>query len=135
MHARCNAPTKAGRSCKGRLLPGRPWCMSHDPEHADQRAEGQRKGGEARANARRAAKAWATIGEQVTPDQLPSILRACMFSVKSGALEPAQASAIAGLAKASVSITNEIEMERRLSALEASVGMSQPGSNIRRFGS
>ncbi len=131
MHAKCNALTKAGRPCKGRLLPGRPYCMSHDPEHADQRAEGQRKGGEARANARRAAKVWTTLGEQMTPDQLPAILRACMFSVKSGTMEPAQATAIANLAKTSVSITNEIELEARISALERAAGVNQ-GTGIRR---
>ena len=56
---------------------------------------------------------------------------ACMFSVKSGAMEPAQASAITGLAKATVSITNEIEMEQRLAALEQAAGINQ-GSGIRR---
>ncbi len=131
MHAKCNAFTKAGRPCKGRLLPGRPYCMSHDPEHADQRAEGQRKGGEARANARRAAKVWTTLGEQMTAEQLPAILRACMFSVKSGAMEPAQATAIANLAKTSVAITNEIELEARIAALEAAAGVSQ-GTQLRR---
>jgi hypothetical protein len=101
--------------------------MSHDPEHADQRAEGQRKGGEARANARRAAKQWTAIGEQLTPADLPAILRACMFSVKSGTLEPSQAQAIGGLAKTSVSITSEIELEARIAALEAAAGVNQPG--------
>ena len=134
MHARCNALTKEGRPCRGRVLPGRSYCMSHDPEHADQRAAGQRKGGEARANARRAAKAWAAMGEQITPDQLPGILRACMFSVKTGALEPAQATAIAGLARTAVSITNEIELEQRIAALERASGVNQPGTTIRRIG-
>jgi len=134
MHAKCNALTKAGRPCRGRVLPGRPYCMSHDPEHADQRAEGQRKGGEARANARRAAKVWTTLGEQMTADQLPAILRACMFSVKSGAMEPAQATAIANLAKTSVSITNEIQLEQRIAALERAAGVNHPGTNIRRIG-
>ncbi len=55
-----------------------------------------------------------------------------MFSVKSGHLEPSQAQAIASLAKTSVSITNEIELEARLSALEAAAGMNQPGNGIRR---
>ncbi len=131
MHAQCNVPTKAGKPCKGRLLPGRLYCMSHDPEHADQRAEGQRKGGEARANARRAAKAWATIGEQLTPADLPAILRSCMFSVKSGHLGPAQASAIANLAKVSIGITAEIELEQRIAALERAAGMSQHVTGIR----
>ncbi len=71
------------------------------------------------------------MGEQITPDQLPAILRACMISVKTGTLEPAQASAIASLAKTSVSITNQIEMEARLAALEAAAGISE-GTRLRR---
>lgn len=131
MASKCPSLTTAGKPCKGNPLPGRPYCLAHDPEAADARATGSRKGGEARANAKRAAKQWATIGEQVTPDQLPAILRACLFSVKAGTMEPAQASAIANLAKTSVSITNEIEMEQRLAALEAAAGMNQ-GTQLRR---
>ena len=126
MHIRCNAITKAGTPCKGRLLPGRSYCMAHDPDHADLRAEGQRKGGEARANARRAAKQWAAIGEQVSASDLPAILKACMFSAKAGAMEPAQASAITGLAKVAVSISNEMELEQRLARLEERAGIVRP---------
>lgn len=123
---RCNAITNSGKPCKGRSLPGRPYCISHDPEFADRRAEGQRKGGEARSNARRAAKQWAAIGEQMSAADLPAILKACMFSVKTGAMEPSQASAITGLAKAAVSITNELELEERIRALEAAAGIVEP---------
>ena len=131
MHVPCNAITNSGNPCKGRSLPGRSYCISHDPEFADRRAEGQRKGGEQRSNARRAAKQWAAIGEQVSVTDLPAILKACMFSVKSGAMEPAQASAITGLAKAAVSISNEIDLEARIAAPEQAAGINQ-GSGIRR---
>ncbi len=132
MHVPCNATTKAGTPCKGRVLPGRAYCMAHDPAHADQRAEGQRKGGESRANARRAAKAWSAIGEQVTSDQLPAILKACMFSVKSGAMEPAQASAIANLARVSLQQSQDLELEQRITALEQAAGVHSSGNGIRR---
>lgn len=128
---RCNALTNSGKPCKGRPLPGRPYCMSHDPEFADRRAEGQRKGGEARANARRAARQWAAIGEQMTATDLPAILRACMMAVRDGTLEPSQAQAIANLAKTSVSITNEIELEERIAALEQAAGLTP--ANVRRI--
>lgn len=129
----CPSLTTKGTPCKGKPLPGRPYCLAHDPESAGARATGSRRGGEARANAKRAAKQWATIGEQVTPDQLPAILRACLFSVKSGTLEPAQAQAIASLAKTSISITNEIELEARISALEAAAGLNRPINQLRRI--
>jgi hypothetical protein len=107
--------------------------MAHDPEHAERRAEGQRKGGEARSAARRAARAWAMLGEQVEAGDLPAILRSCMFAVRQGAMTPGEATAIATLAKASVSITNEVELEARIAALEEGAALAQPTSNIRRI--
>jgi hypothetical protein len=112
-------------------LAGKAYCWSHDPELAEQRAEGARRGGEQRSNARRAAKQWATIGEQLSAADLPAILRACMFSVRSGAMGPSQAAAIATLAKASVSLTAELELEQRIAALERAAGMSQHVTGIR----
>jgi hypothetical protein len=132
MVSKCNALTTTGKPCRSKPLAGRPYCMSHDPAFADRRYEGQCKGGEARANARRVAKQWAAIGEQLTPADLPAILRSCMFSVKAGHLEPLQAQAIAALAKTSVSIANDIELEERLAALEAAAGVNQPSNGIRR---
>ena len=134
MPRKCSRLKAGGTPCGGNALAGKAYCWSHDPELAEQRAEGARRGGEQRSNARRAARAWAAVGEQLAIADLPAILRACMFSVKSGALEPGQASAIATLAKTSVSITNEIELEARLSALEAAAGVNQPGNGIRRIG-
>ncbi len=129
----CPSLTTKGTPCQGNPLPGRPYCLAHDPESADARASGSRKGGEARANAKRAAKQWAAIGEQMTPDQLPAILRACLFSVKSGTMEPSQASAIATLAKTSVQLTIELELEERIAALEAAVNQPQAPGNLRRI--
>lgn len=131
MADKCPSLTIEGEPCKGKPLPGRPYCLAHDPEAADRRAEGSRKGGEARANARRAAKQWAAIGEQVSPDDLPAMLRALMISVKNGSLEPSQASAIANLAKTSVQLANDLELEERIRALEEAAGMMP--DNIRRF--
>jgi hypothetical protein len=48
--------------------------------------------------------------------------------VWAGTLEPSQASAIATLAKTSVAITNEIELEERIAALEQAAGIEQGGS-------
>jgi hypothetical protein len=131
MDAKCSAITKEGVPCKGRPTAGRKYCMSHDPELAQQRAEGNRRGGEARANARRTARQWAAVGEQVNPEDLPLILRACMVSVQQGELEPSQATAIANLAKASVTITNELQLEERIKALEEAAGLMP--SNVRKI--
>ncbi len=73
-------------------------------------------------------------GEQVRQEDLPAILRACLLDVRLGKIEPSVAGAIATLARTSVQLTTELELERRIAALEASAGFSQPGSNIRRIG-
>jgi hypothetical protein len=121
MHRKCSQLKAGGTPCGGSALAGKAYCWSHDPELAEQRAEG----------ARRAAKQWATIGEQLTPADLPAILRSCMYSVRSGHLEPSQATAIANLAKVSVQLTAELELEQRIAALEAAAGLSQ-GTQLRR---
>ncbi len=72
-------------------------------------------------------------GEQVRQEDLPAILRACLLDVRLGKIEPSVAAAIATLAKASVSLTAELELEQRIAALEASVGVNRPISNIRRI--
>jgi hypothetical protein len=131
MHRKCSQLKAGGAPCGGNALAGKAYCWSHDPDLAEQRAEGARRGGEQRSNARRAAKQWATIGEQLSAADLPAILRACMFSVKSGTLEPSQAGAIATLARTSVQLTGELELEARIAALEAAAGLSQ-GTQLRR---
>jgi hypothetical protein len=55
-------------------------------------------------------------------------LRAAIIDVREGRLEPAVASAIAGLAKTAVQLTADLEMEQRIAALEAAAGVNQPGS-------
>ncbi len=131
--AKCSSSTQNDEPCKAFAISDRGFCVSHDPEYQARKREGSRRGGVAKANARRAAKQWAAMGEQLATADLPAVLRACMFSVKTGTLEPAQAQAIASLAKTSVSITNEIELEARLSALEAAAGVNHPGNRIRRI--
>jgi hypothetical protein len=36
---RCPVPTARGTPCRGRVLPGRPYCLAHDPALAGRRAE------------------------------------------------------------------------------------------------
>lgn len=131
----CSSLTSKNKPCKGRALPGRPYCLAHDPEAAERRREGNRRGGEARSNARRAAKQWAAVGEQVSPEQLPAMLRALMLSVKAGTVEPAQAQAIAALAKASLSVATAIELDERIATLEEAVNRAADPPNIRRLAS
>ena len=130
----CTAVKRNGEPCQGRALPGETLCFAHSPTTRDQHRRVSRKGGHNRGTQARAARQWAAIGRAIAPDDLPAMLRAAMIAVWDGDLEPAQASALAALAKASVSITAEIELEARIAALEAAAGMADAPDTLRRIG-
>lgn len=130
--AKCTGMTKAGEPC-GSFAARDGLCVSHHPELNARKLEGSRKGGEAKANARRAARQWAAMGAELKPSELPDVLRACMFAVRDGSMEPAQAQAVAALAKASVSLAHDLELEARITALEEAINAADPPANVRRL--
>jgi hypothetical protein len=71
---------------------------------------------------------WASRGEQIEPGDLPALLRATLLDVRSGAVEPGVATAIAALAKASVAVSQDLELEARLARLEAAAGIAAPAN-------
>lgn len=129
---KCTSLTQQGDPC-GSFAVRDGLCVSHHPELKARKAEGSRRGGVNRAEARRAAKTWAAAGEVISPDDLPAMLRAAMVAVRDGAMEPSQAQAIAALAKASVSLAHDLELEQRIAALEEVTGLTQTPPNVRRF--
>lgn len=133
MSERCDALTKRGQPCKGRPLPGKRHCLAHDPTYAEARREGSLKGGAARATARRAVKQWAALGAALGDDDLPAILKSCMFAVRAGKMTPGEANAIATLARTSVQITGDLELEARIQELEKAAGMVDTSRTIRRI--
>lgn len=132
MAAKCPAITKSGSACQGMVSPGRVYCISHDPERREELQANARKGGAAKATARRAAKAWAALGAEVSDHDLNSILKSCMFSVKAGKMTPSEANAIAALARTAITIRNEVDLAERIAALEETIN-ARPG-NLRKIG-
>lgn len=132
MVGKCSGITKAGKPCRGVPVYGSQWCMTHHPDLQERQAENRRAGGSARSDARRAAKAWTSIGQEIGNDDLPAILRSCMVAVRDGTMEPGQANAIAALAKASVQIVADIQLEARIAELEAMLAVDSSGS-VRKF--
>ncbi len=130
---RCTGTTRAGDPCRSFAVADG-LCQAHHPDRAEAHRAAVRKGGEARSAARRAARAWASTGEQIEPRDLPAILRACLLDVRLGKIEPSVASAIAALAKASVALSHDLELEARISALEAQAGVTAP-ANVRSIAS
>lgn len=127
MDTKCSAITKAGKPCRGRVLPGSQYCLSHDPASRERLKEAQRRGGEGKSAIRRAVKAWTEFGREVDTPDVPLILYSCMEAVRSGAMTPGQATAIANLAKTAVSISQDTEMMERVTALEEAINQTQPG--------
>lgn len=128
--ARCSSITKAGEACKATPLPGSQFCFAHDPAQASVRSEGQRKGGRERSATRKAAKLWASLGDEIADNDLGAILKSTMWMVKEGEISPAAANAIAGLARTAVQVTNDLELETRLKAVEDAL---EGRSNLRRM--
>jgi hypothetical protein len=115
----CSAIAKSGSRCRRPALAGKQHCLMHDPESAELRREAGRKGGHARSNAARAAKAMPAA---LTSDELLVTLSRAMDKVEKGELEPGPANAISSLARAMNSIRETTEIERRLSELEQRAG-------------
>jgi len=101
-------------------------CQAHNPERRQAHLEATRKGGEARSAVRRAARLWASRGEQIEQKDLPAMLRATMVDVRAGIVEPGVAQALASLAKTSVALSHDLDLETRLAALERVAGVTPP---------
>jgi hypothetical protein len=68
----CSARTHTGAPCRGRALPGRPFCHFHDPERADALATSRSRGG---AAARRRFR------RQLAPHQITHLLGELLLNV------------------------------------------------------
>lgn len=121
MAAKCQGITRGGSRCKVRPLPGRPWCVHHDPDREDERAERNRRGGEAKATARRAAKRWKALSAEIDPEDLPNVLRVLIFAVENGDISPQQATAIVALAKGAISIHESLTILPLIEELKAEI--------------
>ena len=126
MTVMCSAIAKRGSRCRRPALAGKQHCLMHDPESAELRLEASRKGGHARSNAARAAKAMPAA---LTSDDLLVTLSRVIAKAEKGEIEPGPANAISSLARTMNSIRETTEIERRLSDLEARAGIV----NDRRF--
>jgi hypothetical protein len=122
MAVTCSAIAKSGSRCRRPALAGKQHCLMHDPESAELRLEASRKGGRARSNAARAAKA---LPPAMTSDDLLVTLSEAIRKVDRGELEPGPANAISSLARAMNSIRETTEIERRLAELEQRAGVTE----------
>ena len=91
----------------------------HDPESADARREGSRKGGHARSNRARAAK---QIPEAMAPEELVGWLSLLFRNVISGKIEPKIVTAAATIAR-TILETRDASEKPGLAELEEQVAI------------
>ncbi len=116
----CRATTKEGKPCSAEAVDGR-LCRWHTsaPEWIEKRSQWSAKGGSSRSNAARARAALPDAA--LTPTQLACVLSKALSDVLRGDLEPGRANAVSGLARTLVTISETVEIEARLTALEAAL--------------
>jgi hypothetical protein len=116
----CQAITRTGSRCAAQAVDGVhcPWHAT-SPEWVAKRSQWSAEGGRKRSNAERARKSLPDAA--LTPAQLARVLSKALGDVLSGSLSPGPANAAAALARMLVSIAETVEIEARLTALEAAL--------------
>jgi hypothetical protein len=112
----CEAQTKRAAPCAAFALPGRPWCISHDPErHADMRAA-RAKGGAA------ASKLRALQGRRAkldTPQRLLTFTSNLIHDVVEVRIHPDTARVALYGCSIARQLIEASDLEARLAALES----------------
>jgi hypothetical protein len=130
---KCKATKADGTPCRSFAVSDAGWCVSHDPDRQESNREASRRGGENRSAYRRAARQWAAAGQEIEEADLPALIRATIIDVREGRIEPSVATAIAQLAKTAVQLTNDLELTKRIEALEEAAGLAESTGKIRRL--
>jgi hypothetical protein len=120
MQATCSGTTKAGAACRAPAMPGRAYCITHDPERAAELAEWRKRGGKAKSNAARAKKQLPT--EPMTPVEAHAYLTIAFKKVLVKQLDPGILNALSTAAKTMAELSKASELEDRMEAIERRLG-------------
>jgi hypothetical protein len=123
MDDRCGTTNKDGSPCNAR-----PWkddlCRWHHPEAQAAIREGRRKGGRAKSNRARARRQY--LDGNLSLPEIQGLLSDALRQLLTGDLEPGRAQAIASLGRVLLAISQSVELEVRLQALERA---ARPGES------
>jgi hypothetical protein len=112
---KCSASTVSGEQCNARATADG-FCPWHSPGRQEQLAESRRRGGAGKANRARARKQLESTA--MSPSELRGVIGLSITQVLAGKITPGMAQAVAALARASLAITEAVEIEERLDRLE-----------------
>ena len=126
MVGKCSGTNVDGTPCSAQPRPGRPTCVWHDAATRGQRAEWSKRGGQARSNKARAAKALpAPI---LTTDELAAWLGIILRRTMVGETDPPVATACANLARTIHDLQKDAKLEGRIGELETLLGIGKRAS-------
>jgi len=112
---KCRGKNKDGGPCNAMPRPGSPWCMWHDPDLAESRAQWASRGGKGtstEAKARRTLKAGV-----LTADDLRARLGVVFMGVVLGRIEPAVGTAAATTARALLDVARVADVEQQVAQI------------------
>jgi len=123
----CTATTKSGSPCSATPRVGTGYCPWHDPGLADERHGWKINAGKSKSTRNRARKR--ILSAALDLHEIDGALCRALLDVLDGTLEPGIATAAATVARTVSAIRTASELETRLTALEAQLGIG----TVRRF--
>lgn len=123
---RCKGRNVNGGPCGARAQPGRTWCQWHDPDREEEREQWRAAGGRARSHKSRAARELASVNTDM--GNLKRALFRALERVETGELEPGVANSMSTIARAIVAVSDAVDVDARLAALEERIGTGQAAS-------
>ena len=119
--AQCRGTNAEGKPCSARAQPGLEWCQWHDPAREGERAQWRSQGGKARSTRNTAARELKRYATDM--GSLKGTLFLALKRVSDGELEPNVGNSMATIARAIVAVSQSVEVEERLAALEQRAGV------------
>jgi hypothetical protein len=118
---RCGGTTRGGAPCQAPpyAIGEDGYCWAHSPANAEARRAAQAKGGRQKASAARLDRLVPATLRPVLGTLLDALDQVRGEDGQAPTLSPAQAQAMAALARAAVAVYQVAELEPRLAALEA----------------
>ncbi len=117
----CTATTQDGGRCRSNALHGSQFCFTHDPAHAQARAEARRRGGHNRRTPKRADAVNALVSLRSVGDvqaQLESALADTLGQENSAA----RTQAVVRLLQVALKALEVGDLENRIALLETQLG-------------
>lgn len=121
--ALCTATTKTGKPCRAQALAGGAFCLMHSPERAAEVAAIRRAGGLNRRTRRAAGTRFPATLRSVSDVQ--ELLEAALADTTQQENSGARTAALARLATTALKALEVGELEERLAALEARLGLRE----------